>query len=193
MLHSLIFWFSEFIFSAVIYCFRIEVMMCKSVPCESFPLCAGNAVIAVGINRYTAAREKFSPDLDIFRLHKPDEILHYDVHAVLVEIAVIAEAEQIKFQRFALDHFFSRNIGNIYRSEVRLTCYRAKTCELRTVELYEIIVIRVLVWKGLKNSRIVVEAVFGILVAEQGNAAFFVVGSSGHVILLSQVLDLRCH
>ena len=65
---------------------------------DLLPACTGLAVVAVRVNRNTAARGKFAPDLNVFRIHKADKVFHDDVHTVLVEIAVIAEAEQIQFE-----------------------------------------------------------------------------------------------
>ena len=81
--------------STVVDRLRIQVMMRQAVPRNLLPLCPRHAVIAVGINRNAAAGQEFAPDLDIGGLHQFDEVVHDDVHAVLVEITVIAEAEQI--------------------------------------------------------------------------------------------------
>ena len=56
-----------------------------------FPLGAGLAVIAVWIDRYSAAGRKLAPDFNIFGIHKLYKILHDDIHAILMEITVIAE------------------------------------------------------------------------------------------------------
>ena len=47
---------------------------------------------------------------------------------------MVAEAEQVQFERLALNHFDIGNVANIDRGEVRLTRNRAETCELRAVE-----------------------------------------------------------
>ena len=73
------------------------------------------------------------------RLHQLNQVVHDDVDTVLVEIAVIPEAEQIQFQRLALHHDLPRHIGDIQGRKVRLPGDGAEAGELRTVELDEII------------------------------------------------------
>lgn len=60
-------------------------------PGDLFPARVRAAVVCVGVDGDAAARREFAPDLDILRIHERDEILHDDVHTILVEIAVIAE------------------------------------------------------------------------------------------------------
>ena len=60
-------------------------------PGNLFPARIRAAVVGVGMDGNAAARREFTPDLDILRIHELDEVLHDDVHAILVEIAVIAE------------------------------------------------------------------------------------------------------
>ena len=67
-------------------------------PGQLLPLCTGSAVVAVWINRYSASRKKLSPDLNIFRIHKFYQILHYDIHTILVKIPVITEAEKVQLE-----------------------------------------------------------------------------------------------
>ena len=54
------------------------------------------AVVGIRIDGQTAARQEFAPNLNIFRLHQLNKVLHDDVHAILMEITVITEAEQIQ-------------------------------------------------------------------------------------------------
>ena len=83
----------------IINLLRIQVVVCHTVPCDFLPACAGLAVIAVGVDGDAAARGEFAPDFDIFRIHQANEILHDDVHAVLMEITVVAETEQVQLDR----------------------------------------------------------------------------------------------
>lgn len=71
-------------------------MVCESFDSDLLPHCALFAVVAVGIDGYPSARSEFSPDLDIFRIHKLYEVFHNDVYAVLVEVSVVAERVKIK-------------------------------------------------------------------------------------------------
>ena len=41
-----------------------------------------------------------------------NEVFHYDVHAILVESTMIAEAEQVEFQTLALYHLDIGDIAN---------------------------------------------------------------------------------
>lgn len=91
-------------FLPIINLLRIQVVVCHAVPSDFLPAGARLAVVTVRVNRDAAARRELAPDLDVLRLHELDEILHDDVHAVLMEIAVVAEAEQIQLERFALNH-----------------------------------------------------------------------------------------
>ena len=65
---------------------------------DALPLRSRPAVIAVRVDRYASARCELAPDFDVLGIHELDEILHDDVHAVLMEVAVIAEREQIELQ-----------------------------------------------------------------------------------------------
>ena len=62
-----------------------------------FPLGIRCAVVAVRVDGESAAGEKFAPYFDIAGMEKLDEVTHDDIHAVLVEITVIAKAEKIEF------------------------------------------------------------------------------------------------
>ena len=126
-------------------------MMCKPVPCDLFPFRSLLTIIAVRINGDSATWKEFSPYFNIFRLHQLYQIIHDNVHAVLMEIAVIAETEKIQFQRFALDHALIWHVGNIYRRKVGLSCDRAKAGEFGTVELDEVVSVRVLVRESFKD------------------------------------------
>ena len=64
------------------------------------------AVVGVWPDADAAAWGKDTGYFDILRIHQFNEVLHDDVHAVFVEIAMIAEAEEIKFQTLALYHLY---------------------------------------------------------------------------------------
>ena len=120
------------------------------------------AVVGVWPDADAAAWGKDTGYFDILRIHQLNEVLHDDVHAVFVEIAMIAEAEEIKFQTLALYHLYIRNIADANLCKVRLTCDRAEGCELRAVETYPVIVARVLVDKGLQYLWCIIHSVFGL-------------------------------
>ena len=56
------------------------------------------SVISVWIDGDPATRSEQADDLNILGVHEPHEVLHDDVHAILVEIAVVTEGEEIEFQ-----------------------------------------------------------------------------------------------
>lgn len=53
------------------------------------------AVVGIRIDGNPATRSKDTGDFDVFRIHQTNEVLHDFVHAIFVEVAVVAEAEQI--------------------------------------------------------------------------------------------------
>lgn len=85
-------------------------MLGEALPCHFLPARIGAPVVAIRIDRDAAARRELPPHLDVLRIHQLDEVLHDDVHAILVEIPVIAKAEQVELERFALNHTHIRNI-----------------------------------------------------------------------------------
>lgn len=54
--------------------------------------------VAVRIDGNAAARGEFAPHFDIARFHDFNQIVHNDVDAIFVKVAMIAEAEQIQLQ-----------------------------------------------------------------------------------------------
>lgn len=153
-------------------------MVSKAVNCYLFPYCALFAIVAVGVYGNSSAGGKFSPDLDILGIHKLDKVFHDNVHAVLVEVPVVAEAVEIKLQGLAFHHFLRGDVGNIHRRKIGLSRNRAKACEFGAVEFHEIIVVLVLVDKGLQHLWGVVRGVFCFLVSEEGHALGLGFGSS---------------
>ena len=133
-------------------------------------LCARTAVVGVGIDGDAPTWGEETGNLDVFGIHQFDEVLHDDVYAVLVEIAVVAETEEIKFQTLALHHLYIRNITDANLREVRLSCNRTEGSELRAVETHPVVIALVLVFECLQYLRSVVHSVFGL--ASKGLEAF---------------------
>ena len=142
-------------------------------PGDLFPARVRTAVVGVGMDGDTAARREFAPDLDILRVHERDEVLHDSVHAILVEIAVIAEREQIEFQALALHHALIRHVVDVDRGEIGLPRDRAEARELRAVELHEVIVFGMLVLEGLEHLGCVIGRIAYLLVSQQFQAFIF--------------------
>ena len=117
-----------------------------------------------------AARRELAKDLDVLGLHQLDQVLHDDVHAVLMEVAMVAEAEQIELERLALHHLLARDVADDDGGEVWLAGDGAQAGELRADELHEVVVVRVLVVEGFQHFRGVVGPVLGLLAAQVGDA-----------------------
>ena len=83
-------------------------------------LCIG--VVGKGVDTDAAAGGEDAGYLKILRIHQSDQVFHDDVHAVFVEIAVVAEREEVELERLRLHHLLSWNVGDIDSSEVGLPC-----------------------------------------------------------------------
>lgn len=103
------------------------------------------SVVCVRIDGDSTARGENSGHFYILRIHQLNQILHDFVHAVLMKIAMVTETEQVEFQAFGLNHTFVGHIGNLDFRKVRLPGNRTKAREFRTVELYPIIIVRMLI------------------------------------------------
>ena len=88
---------------------------------EVFPLGIRRAVVAVRVDGESAAWEEFAPYFDIAWMEKLDEVIHDDIHAVLMEITVIAEAEKIEFQALAFYHLNIGKVADTYLCKIGLS------------------------------------------------------------------------
>ena len=109
------------------------------------------SIICKGVDADAAAGGEDTGYLKVLRIHQLHKVLHDDVHAVFVEIPVVAERKEIEFQRLRLHHFLPRDVGDVNRGKVGLTGLRAQRSELRTTESNQILVIRMFVYEGLKH------------------------------------------
>ena len=126
----------------------------------------GVTVVGKGLDGDAASGVEQADDLQVLGIHQLDQVLHDDVHAVLVEIAMVAEAEEIELEALALHHQGARDIINNNVSEVRLTRLGAQGGKLRTVERHQIIVLRVFVLESLQHLRHIVVTILGILITQ---------------------------
>ena len=147
-------------------------------------LMVGVAVIGKRIDGNTAAGHKYAHHFEIFGVHQFYQILHDNVYAVLVEIAVIAETEKIEFQTLAFHHAFARDVVDDNFSEIRLSGFRTKSGKLRAIESDEIFVLRVLIRESFEHLRSVVVGINGALIAQKCNALKFLVGSCHNLLIL---------
>ena len=102
---------------------------------------AGATVVGVWIDADAATGREEADDLDVLGIHESDEILHDDVHAVFMEIAVVAEREEIQFQTLRLYHPLAGEIHDLDLSKVGLPGNRAKRGEFRAAERDHVIVV----------------------------------------------------
>ncbi len=142
---------------------KVSLVRGETLLGKGLVLGAGAAVVGVRVDGDAAARGKEAGDLNVLGIHQLDEIFHDLVDAILVEIPVVAETEQIQFQALALDHPHVRNIADPDLGEVRLPRDRAQARELRAVEPYPVVIALMLVDERLQNLRSVVAFIFSLL------------------------------
>ena len=131
-------------------------------------------VVGKGVDTDAAAGREDTRHLDVLGVHEADKVVEDDVDAVLVEIAVVAEREQIEFQRLGLHHALARDVGDDDGRKVRLPCLGAERGELGTMESDEILVFGVLVDESLKHFGGVVRRILGTVCAEKADALQFI-------------------
>ena len=87
-----------------------------------YVLVFGVGIVGEGVDADAASWGEDAGYLKILRIHQSDQVFHDDVHAVFVEIAVIAERKEIELERLGLHHLLPWNVGDIDSSEVGLPC-----------------------------------------------------------------------
>ena len=142
-------------------------------PGNLFPARVRAAVVGVGMDGDAATGRELAPDLDILRIHECDEVLHDSVHAILVEIAMVAEREQVELQALALHHALIGYVVDVNGGEIGLACDRAEAREFGTVELHEVVVFGMFVLEGLQHLRCVIGGIAYLLVSQQFQAFIF--------------------
>lgn len=108
-------------------------------------------IVGEWVDGDTASGREDTYYLQIPWFHQFHQILHDDVDAILMEIAVVAEAEKVELQRFALHHSFAWNVVDDDFRKIRLTGLRTEAGELRTIQGYKVIVLRMLVDERLQD------------------------------------------
>ena len=124
--------------------------------CHLLELRAGTSVIGIRINGDASARGEDTRHLNILRVHQMNEVFHYDVHAILVESTMIAEAEQVEFQTLALYHLDIGDIANTDFCKVRLPGYGTQARKFGTVESNPIIILLMFVFESFQYLRSIV-------------------------------------
>ena len=133
-------------------------------------LMVGVSIVGKRIDADASTRREQACYLDILRIYETDEVFHDDIHAILMEIAMVAEREQVELERLALDHLFARNIRDDDSRVIGLAGQRAQSGELRAMEGNEILVIRMFVDKRFQNLRRIRCGDSSTLVAEQAHS-----------------------
>ena len=126
----------------------------------------GVGIVGEGVDADAAAGGEDTRYLKVLRVHQFDQVFHDDVHAVFVEIAVIAERKEIELERLGLHHLLPRNVGYIDGGEVGLPRLGAERGELRTMESNQILVVRMFVYKSFEDFGSVVGRIRGVAVPQ---------------------------
>ena len=155
-----------FAFLTVVDAFRIQIMVQQAVTCEVLPFRSENAIVAEWIDGEAASWQELAPNLDITRAKQADQVDHDLIDTVFMEVAMVSVAEKIELQGLAFHHVFIRNIGNVNRSEIRLSCLRAEARKFRTVEFDEIIVVLMLVLYLLEKARVIVIGILRVFISK---------------------------
>jgi hypothetical protein len=79
-----------------------------------------------------------------------------------MEVAVVAEAEEVEFETFTLHHALIGEIADAYLCKVGLAGDGAEACELRAVELHPVVVLGVFVLERFEHLGSIVLTVLGL-------------------------------
>ena len=135
------------------------------------------AVVGEGFDRDTTTRVEQPDDLKVFGIHQFHQILHDDVDAILVEVTMVAEAEEIEFEALALHHQRTGNVINNKVAKIGLARLGAEGGELRTIQGNNILVFRMFILKDLEYLWRIVIVVLRVLVAQQRHTLQFLFAS----------------
>lgn len=124
-------------------------------------LCAWLSIVGKRPDADASARRKQSGDLDVFGLHEGDEVLHDDVYAVFVEVAVVAKTEKIEFQALAFNHSLGWDVADAYLGKVGLTRDGAERREFGTIKSHPVVVFGMLVLESFEHFGGIVVAILG--------------------------------
>lgn len=145
-------------------------MTSETFPGQLFVSGARPSIVGVRMNTDTAPGSKEPCHLYIFRIHEADEVFHDNVDAVFMEVAMIAETEEIKFQALALHHTLAGDIADAYFGEVGLPGDGAEGGELGAIEPDPVVVLGMFVQESLQHFGSVISAIFSFL--SQGVQSF---------------------
>ena len=87
-----------------------------------YVLVFGVGIVGEGVDADAPAGGEDARYLEVLRVHQFDQVFHDDVDTIFVEIAVVAEREEVEFERLRLYHLLPWNVGDIDSSEVGVPC-----------------------------------------------------------------------
>ena len=131
-----------------------------------YVLVFGVGIVGEGVDAYATAGGEDTRYLKVLRVHQFDQVFHDDVDTIFVEIAVVAEREEVEFERLGLHHLLPRDVGDVDGGEVGLPRLGAERGELRTMESNQILVVRMFVYERLQDVGVVIIKILGILITE---------------------------
>ena len=79
---------------------------------------------------------------------------------------MVAEREEVEFERLGLHHLLPRDVGDVDGGEVGLPCLGAERGELGTMESNQILVVRMFVYKSFEDFGSVVGGIRGVAVPQ---------------------------
>jgi len=142
--------------------YTLQPVVLEPVLGQLLVLGAWTPVVGIGVDGDAATWGEDAGDLNVLGIHEADEVLHDDVDAVLVEVAVVTETEEVELEALALHHALIGEIADAYLGKVGLAGDGAEAGELGAVELHPVVVLRMFVRKGLQYFWSVVGLVFGL-------------------------------
>lgn len=131
------------------YFFGIHVVKDEALLCQLFIFRVWPSIVAVGVYAYATTRCKLTPNFNISWVHKLYKVLHDDIYAILMVVAVVAEAKHVKLKALTFNHVNVWNVANIYGCKVGLPGNGAKARKFWYVEFYPIVILWMLVGEGL--------------------------------------------
>ena len=115
----------------------------------------GASVVGVGVDADASTGDEEPKHLDVARIHEVDEVVEDGVDAVFVEVAMVAEREEVEFQAFAFYHATVGDVHDAYFGEVGLTRDGAEGCEFGAVEFDPVVAFGMLVFEGFEDGGVV--------------------------------------
>ena len=147
-------------------------MPTETIECQLLVLGSWSAIVGVWMNCNASTWREDASDLDVTRIHKTNQVFHYYIDTVFVEVAMITKTEEIELEALAFDHLDVWNIADDNVCEVWLTSDRTEARELWAVELDPVVVLLMLVDERLQHFWSIILSVHCLLVAKERESFF---------------------